>query len=107
MIGAYRDNEVDAAHPLARKLEAIRNAGASLSEIKLAPDYALLANVIVAAEGATFQDVGRRTARLHLAFLKQSQLFAKKQTFGNDGGACHPLVRIQMERPTSRDFASA
>src|SRR5258708_24003152 len=28
LIGAYRDNEVDAAHPLTRKLEAIRKAGA-------------------------------------------------------------------------------
>ena len=27
LIGAYRDNEVDAAHPLMRKLEAIRKAG--------------------------------------------------------------------------------
>src|SRR5439155_5020173 len=36
MIGAYRDNEVDTAHPLARKLEGIRKAGASINEIKLA-----------------------------------------------------------------------
>ena len=28
LIGAYRDNEVDAAHPLTRKLDAIRRAGA-------------------------------------------------------------------------------
>jgi len=27
LIGAYRDNEVDAAHPLMRKLEAIKSAG--------------------------------------------------------------------------------
>jgi len=40
LIGAYRDNEVDATHPLARKLEAIRNAGASLQEVKLAPSAA-------------------------------------------------------------------
>ena len=36
-IGAYRDNEVNAAHPLMRKLEAIRQAGAILHEIILAP----------------------------------------------------------------------
>ena len=30
LIGAYRDNEVDAAHPLMRKLEAIRSAGAKV-----------------------------------------------------------------------------
>ncbi|MGF6652245.1 putative ATPase [Paraburkholderia youngii] len=37
LIGAYRDNEVDAAHSLARKLEAIKAAGGKISEIALAP----------------------------------------------------------------------
>jgi serine/threonine protein kinase len=37
LIGAYRDNEVDAAHPLRRKLEAIKNAGAKVEQITLAP----------------------------------------------------------------------
>jgi PAS domain S-box-containing protein len=37
VIGAYRDNEVDSAHPLMRKLDAIRKAGASVQEISLAP----------------------------------------------------------------------
>src|ERR1700694_2720818 len=37
LIGAYRDNEVDGAHPLTRKLEAIRQAGARVQEIRLAP----------------------------------------------------------------------
>ena len=37
LIGAYRDNEVDAAHPLTRKLEAIRQAGARVQEVGLAP----------------------------------------------------------------------
>ena len=37
LIGAYRDNEVDAAHPLTRKLDAIRQAGAPVHEICLAP----------------------------------------------------------------------
>jgi predicted ATPase len=36
LIGAYRDNEVTAAHPLTRTLEAIRNAGASVREVALA-----------------------------------------------------------------------
>ncbi|MEX3640471.1 AAA family ATPase, partial [Paraburkholderia sp. BR14427] len=30
VIGAYRDNEVDAAHPLTARLEAIRSAGAKI-----------------------------------------------------------------------------
>jgi PAS domain S-box-containing protein len=37
LIGAYRDNEVDPSHPLMRKLDAIRNAGASIHEIRLVP----------------------------------------------------------------------
>jgi len=37
LIGAYRDNEVKSAHPLMRKLEAIRQAGAIVRDIVLAP----------------------------------------------------------------------
>jgi PAS domain S-box-containing protein len=37
LIGAYRDNEVNSAHPLMRKLEAIRQGGAIVHEISLAP----------------------------------------------------------------------
>jgi PAS domain S-box-containing protein len=37
LIGAYRDNEVSSAHPLTRKLEAIRQAGARVQHIVLTP----------------------------------------------------------------------
>jgi len=37
LIGAYRDNEVSLAHPLVRKIEAIRKGGAIVHEIILAP----------------------------------------------------------------------
>ena len=37
LIGAYRDNEVNATHPLVRKLDAIRQAGAVVQDIVLAP----------------------------------------------------------------------
>jgi predicted ATPase len=37
LIGAYRDNEVNSGHPLMRKLEAIRQAGAIVQEIVLMP----------------------------------------------------------------------
>lgn len=37
LVGAYRDNEVDAAHPLTRTIGAIRGAGAPLQEIVLSP----------------------------------------------------------------------
>src|SRR5262245_8626924 len=37
LVGAYRDNEVDASHPLTAKLQAIRIAGVKIDEITLAP----------------------------------------------------------------------
>src|SRR5262249_23140317 len=37
LVGAYRDNEVTAAHPLVRKLDAIKSAGGTVHEISLAP----------------------------------------------------------------------
>src|SRR5262249_2704892 len=37
LIGAYRDNEVDATHPLMRKLDAMRKAGGRIQDIVLAP----------------------------------------------------------------------
>ena len=45
LIGAYRDNEVDSAHPLWRRLDAIRQTGARVHEIVLA--------------ALTFEDLGR------------------------------------------------
>ncbi|MEA3119631.1 MAG: hypothetical protein QOI13_2901, partial [Paraburkholderia sp.] len=37
LIGAYRDNEVTAAHPLRHKLEAIKAGGGKIEEISLTP----------------------------------------------------------------------
>jgi predicted ATPase len=37
VVGAYRDNEVDVAHPLTRKLSAIRQAGGPVEAIHLTP----------------------------------------------------------------------
>ena len=37
LVGAYRDNEIGPAHPLLRMLAAIRQAGARVQEIVLAP----------------------------------------------------------------------
>ncbi len=37
IIGAYRDNEVNAAHPLMRTITAIRDSGATVNEIFLTP----------------------------------------------------------------------
>ncbi|NUO50805.1 MAG: serine/threonine-protein kinase PknK, partial [Polyangiaceae bacterium] len=37
ILGAYRDNEVDSKHPLAKSIEQIRQAGVELEEIVLGP----------------------------------------------------------------------
>src|SRR6516164_770675 len=37
LIGAYRDNEVNSAHPLVRTLDRIRSSGAQVQDIVLAP----------------------------------------------------------------------
>jgi predicted ATPase len=37
LIGAYRENEVTATHPLMRKLDAIKSAGGRIEEITLGP----------------------------------------------------------------------
>jgi PAS domain S-box-containing protein len=37
LIGAYRDNEVNPTHPLVRKIETMRQAGAIMRDIVLAP----------------------------------------------------------------------
>jgi PAS domain S-box-containing protein len=37
VIGAYRDNEVDSAHPLMLRLEALRRTGARVNQIVLGP----------------------------------------------------------------------
>jgi predicted ATPase/signal transduction histidine kinase len=50
LIGAYRDNEVDAAHPLTARLQALSNADAKVEEIRLAPlTRAHIANLITDA----------------------------------------------------------
>jgi predicted ATPase len=50
LIGAYRDNEINSAHPLIRKLGAIRQAGAMVQQIILGPlDLADLGRLIADA----------------------------------------------------------
>ena len=48
LIGAYRDNEVSVDQPLMVSVEAIRNSGVSVTDIKLAPLSATNLNQLVA-----------------------------------------------------------
>jgi PAS domain S-box-containing protein len=79
LIGAYRDNEVDPAHPLWRKLDVIRQAGAHIREIVLAP--------------LTCQDLGRLLAEtLHCQpeRITPLALLVHAKTIGN------PFFAIQF-----------
>ena len=74
LIAAYRDNEVDAAHPLTSTLEAIRHGSATLIDIRLAP----------------------------LTVLHLNQLVA--DTLHAPSSACAPLTRVIFERTEGNPF---
>ena len=74
LIGAYRDNEVDAAHILITSVEAIRNSGVSVTDIKLAP----------------------------LSVMDLNQLVA--DTLHADKPSCEPLTRLVFERTEGNPF---
>ena len=74
LIGAYRDNEVGAAHPLNTGLAAIRHSGATLLDIRLAPLAVEHLNRLVADT-------------LHAPFA-----------------SCEPLTRLMWERTEGNPF---
>jgi energy-coupling factor transporter ATP-binding protein EcfA2 len=66
LIGAYRDNEADAEHPLMRKLTAIRSSGAKVSEIKLgALDYEHLERLTADALRVKLEDAAPLSELVH------------------------------------------
>ncbi len=66
LIGAYRDNEVDAAHPLMRKLTAIRSSGAKVREIELGPlDHGHIGQLIADALHCRLEDVASLSELVH------------------------------------------
>ena len=94
IIGAYRDNEVNSVHPLARKLAGIRKAGASITEIKLGPlsqeDVARLITDTLQGE------VG--------AVVPLAQAIYKK-TAGNPFFTIQFLSALEQERLLAFDYA--
>ncbi|PWT91119.1 MAG: hypothetical protein C5B56_04325 [Proteobacteria bacterium] len=96
LIGAYRDNEVDSAHPLVRKLEAIRRAGALLQEIVLAP--------------LACEDLGRVIAdTLHCEPERATSLaqLVHEKTAGNPFFAIQFLSALAEEALLTFDHAAA
>jgi predicted ATPase/signal transduction histidine kinase len=96
LIGAYRDNEVGVSHPLTRTLEAIRETGASVHEIVLAP--------------LGLDDIGRLVAdALHCA-PGRARTLAKlldEKTGGNPFFAIQFLTALADEGLLTFDSAAA
>jgi predicted ATPase len=87
LIGAYRQNEVNSAHPLMRKLGAIRRAGAIVQEIVLAP--------------LSCEDLGQLVAdALHCELEVATPLaqVVHKKTSGNPFFAIQFLAALAEER---------
>jgi predicted ATPase/signal transduction histidine kinase len=64
LIGAYRDNEVHAAHPLTPALDAIRKSGARVHELELMPLVTEQVTQLVADALRAHPSRGRPLARL-------------------------------------------
>jgi PAS domain S-box-containing protein len=96
LIGAYRDNEFDAMHPLVRKLEAIKNAGTRIEKITLAPLASEhLAQLIADA---------LRCEREHAAPLAQ---LVHEKSGGNPFFALQFLSALSEERLLTFDHGAA
>jgi predicted ATPase/signal transduction histidine kinase len=96
LIGAYRDNEVNSGHPLMRKLEAIRQAGARVHEILLAP--------------LTCEDLGRLIAdSLHCEPERVTPLarLVHEKTAGNPFFALQFISALAEEALLTFDHGSA
>jgi serine/threonine protein kinase len=96
VIAAYRDNEVDSAHPLVRTLDVIRQAGAIVQEIILAP----LAR----------EDLGRLLAdALHCEAERVAPLaqLVHEKTAGNPFFAIQFLAALDEEALLTFDHAAA
>ena len=66
VIGAYRDNEVDAAHPLTGKLTVIRSSGAKVSEVRLGPlDHGHIGRLIADALHCELEDAASLSELVH------------------------------------------
>jgi PAS domain S-box-containing protein len=96
LIGAYRDNEVDAVHPLRRKLAVIRATGAAVQETALSP--------------LTPEDLGQLvTDALHCKPERARPLaqLVHRKTAGNPFFAIQFLLALAEEGLVSFDHATA
>ena len=95
LIGAYRDNEVNSSHPLMRKLEEMRQAGAVVHQIVLAP--------------LSCEDLGRLIAdSLHCEPIRAAPLaqLVHQRTAGNPFFATQFITALAEEELLRFDHAS-
>ena len=95
LIGAYRDNEVDSSHPLMRRLEEMRQAGAVVHQIVLAP--------------LSCEDLGRLIAdSLHCEPIRAAPLaqLVHQRTAGNPFFATQFITALAEEGLLRFDHAS-
>jgi PAS domain S-box-containing protein len=95
LIGAYRDNEASANHPLMHRLEAIRRAGAIIHELVLAP--------------LSCEDLGRLIAdSLHCKLERVTSLaqLVHEKTAGNPFFAIQFISALAEESLLRFDHAS-
>jgi predicted ATPase len=95
LIGAYRDNEVNSSHPLMRKLEVIRQEGAIIHEMVLAP--------------LSCEDLGRLIAEsLHCEPVRAAPLaqLVHRRTDGNPFFASQFMIALAEEELLRFDHAS-
>ena len=93
LIGAYRDNEVDAAHPLTRKLTVIRSSGAKVSEIRLGPlDHGHIGRLIADALHCELEDAAPLSAARAREDRRQSVLRASISSMRLPMRDCSPSI---------------
>jgi hypothetical protein len=96
LIGAYRDNEVDAVHPLRRKLAAIQAAGVPVQRITLSP--------------LAPDDLGQLVAdalRCELTRARPLAQLVHQKTAGNPFFAIQFLLALTEESLVSFDYVAA
>ncbi|MGY4281367.1 putative ATPase [Bradyrhizobium sp. LM2.7] len=96
LIGAYRSNELDAGHPLKRKLDSIRRADVNFEEITLSP--------------LTADDVAQLVADTLRCGPKRAASLAKlvhQKTMGNPFFAIQFLSELAEEQLLTFDHESA
>lgn len=96
LIGAYRDNEVSAAHPLMRKLDALRAAGATVRQIVLAP-----------LASADLQQLISESLRCEMEGSAPLAQLAHEKTAGNPFFAIQFLSSLAEDRLLMFDHAAA